>query len=94
MTQLPVPVDRNEATRRLLALNAGREAGWWTYEPRGETSKPTLLMYEVTLPSKRGKPLVRLLHAVEVLPWALGVADAKGAPDVVAYREGLLPEKD
>jgi hypothetical protein len=89
---LPVPTGRNEVTRRYLALNAGRDAGWWSYELTSATGsgKAADMRYHVTL-GKRGT--VRVLLPGEVLAWALGVADAKGHPEVVAYREGLLPEE-
>lgn len=88
---LPVPTDRSEVTRRFLVLNAGRNEGWWTYEVAGDTSKAASMRYWVRL-GKDGRAPARELLPEEVLPWALGVADAKRRPDVVAYREGLLPE--
>lgn len=86
--QLPVPVEhRNEHTRRLAALNIGRELRWWTYDTVGATSKPSQLRFRVKL--RNG--VVRELLAEEVLAWALGVADSKRQGAALAYREGILP---
>jgi hypothetical protein len=79
---------RSDQTRRYIVLNAGREMGWWAFEVTGKRKAD--MRYTVTLTGRH--KVTRVLLPDEVLPWALGVADAKGMPDVVAYREGLLPE--
>lgn len=85
---LPVPPERSRVSRRYLALNAGREAGWWDWELGTVTTRAADQLYLVTL---KPSGLRRELRADEVLPWALGVADMHGCPEVVAYREGLVP---
>lgn len=87
-SSLPIPQERSRVTRRYLALNAGREAGWWDWELGPVTPRSADQLYVITL---RPSGVRRELLADEVLPWALGVADEKGQPDVVAYRDGLLP---
>lgn len=76
---LPIAAGQSEQRRRQRAMFIGAELGWWSdFHPEDDGS------FVVTMDR-----LSRAVPAEGVLPWVLGVADAKGNPGAIAYRDDL-----
>lgn len=90
MATLPVDPTQPERNQAIMILQLAEAEGWLTYEGmrmRERRGDPDL--FTVTLPNRR----VRVLEGPEVKPWVLGLADAHGAPERVAYREGIVDDE-
>lgn len=82
---LALPLGEPETIRRLRALMLTHQAGWLEY--RAPDDRAEGLVFHIDSISGRAVELA----GEDVLPWLLGVADARGpgAADLITYREGL-----
>lgn len=83
------PIDPHlpRETQCIQVLMLGHDHGWWQYmyvDGRGADRR-----FHIVIDNRE-----RSLTLDEVLPWALGVADQRGTPELVAYRSDLMPKSD